>query len=218
MTKNQANIRIINNIDNRGGFLRDNIVAIGSTASANHDEQSAVMTRPLKRTPWRVFLSHTSELRMYPKTGSYIDKAEEAVIAAGHVPIDMKHFPAVDEPAATYDSKRLEECDVYVGIYGLRWGTPVLDQPALSFTEQEFNHATASGLTRLIFMIDTSSTELGLPPDALLDFEHGQRQQAFLQRVCNSGLIMKPFRNPEDLKVQVERSLRELQKTIHSTA
>jgi len=126
------------------------------------------------------------------------------------VPVDMKHFPAVDEPAATYDSRRVEDCDVYVGIYGLRWGTPVLAQPTISCTEQEFDHATASGLTRLIFTIDTSSTELGLPPDALLDPEHGQRQQAFLQRVRNSGLIVKPFSNPEDLKALVERSLREL--------
>ncbi|MFM7640007.1 MAG: DUF4062 domain-containing protein [Cyanobium sp.] len=203
-----------------GGSIHNSNVAFGmdNTIVAKQDEPRSERNRPLKPGPWRIFLSHTSELRLYPKDGSYIDKAEEGVIAAGHVPIDMKHFPAVDEPAAAYDSRRVEECEVYVGIYGLRWGTPVLGQPTISCTEQEFDHATAYGLTRLIFTIDTTSTELGLPPDALLDPEHGQRQQAFLQRVRNSGLIVKPFRNPEDLKALVERSLRELADSLRATA
>jgi hypothetical protein len=218
MVKNQSSININNNIDNRGGFIGKNIVGSGTTFPLNQAAPAACVSPPLKPGPWRVFLSHTSELRSHPKGKSYIDKAEEGVIAAGHVPIDMKHFPAVDEPAATYDSRRVEECDVYVGIYGLRWGTPVLGQPSISCTEQEFNHATASGIPRLIFIIDTSSTELGLPPDALLDLDHGQRQLAFLQRVRNSGLIAKPFRNPEDLKALVERSLRELADSMRTPA
>jgi hypothetical protein len=198
--------------DNRGGSIANSAIGIGNVVQAKQSASanSPTLNRPLRPGPWRVFLSHTSELRVYPKTGSYIDKAEEGVIAAGHVPIDMKHFPAVDEPAAIYDARRVDECDVYVGIFGLRWGTPVLGQPNISCTEQEFDHATASGLPRLIFIIDTSSTKLGLPPDALLDHEYGQRQRAFLQRVRNSGLIAKPFLNPEDLKGLVERSLREL--------
>jgi hypothetical protein len=198
--------------DIRGASIANSAIGIGNVIHANQSASatSPTLNSPLKPGPWRVFLSHTSELRVYPKVGSYIDKAEEGVIAAGHVPIDMKHFPAVDEPAAIYDARRVEECDVYMGIFGLRWGTPVLGQPNISCTEQEFDHATASGLPRLIFIIDTSSTELGLPPDALLDHEYGHRQQAFLQRVRNSGLIAKPFLNPEDLKALVERSLREL--------
>jgi hypothetical protein len=207
-------------INTGGGSFHLSNVAFGVNNTVNTKQERPVhhFNRPLKPGPWRVFLSHTSELRLYPKGGSYVDKAEEGVIAAGHVPVDMKHFPAVDEPAATYDSRRVEDCDVYVGIYGLRWGTPVLAQPTISCTEQEFDHATASGLTRLIFTIDTSSTELGLPPDALLDPEHGQRQQAFLQRVRNSGLIVKPFSNPEDLKALVERSLRELADSLRETS
>lgn len=209
---------IVNNIDNRGGFIRENIVGSRNQVFINQEAPATPVNRQLKPGPWRVFLSHTSELRLYPVHASYIDKAEEGVIAAGHVPIDMKHFPAVDVPAAAYDSRRMEECDVYVGIYGLRWGTPVLGQPTISYTEQEFDHATASGLTRLIFTIDTNSTDLGLPPKALLDPDHGQRQQAFLHRVRNSGLIVKAFRNPDDLKALVERSLRELTNSLRKTS
>jgi hypothetical protein len=94
----------------------------------------------------------------------------------------------------------------------------VRDQPGISYTEQEFDQATAAGIPRLIFIIDTSSTELGLPPDALLDLAHGQKQQSFIQRVRASGLITKTFRNPDDLKALVERSLRELADSTRAPA
>ena len=54
------------------------------------------MARVVRR--WRVFLSHTSELRHYPEQGSYVAEAERAVSAAGHVIVDMADFPA-DGPA-----------------------------------------------------------------------------------------------------------------------
>ena len=71
--------------------------------------------------PWRVFLSHTSELRAYPSGGSYVDKAERAVIASGHVPVDMHDFPSIDEVPAQVCIDRVNGCDVYVGVYGTRW-------------------------------------------------------------------------------------------------
>jgi hypothetical protein len=43
---------------------------------------------------WRVFLSHTSELRDFPKGKSYVAAVEQAVSAAGHVIVDMAGFPA----------------------------------------------------------------------------------------------------------------------------
>ena len=49
---------------------------------------------------WRVFLSHTSELREFPRGASYVDAVERAVSAAGHVIVDMAGFPAADLPAA----------------------------------------------------------------------------------------------------------------------
>ena len=47
--------------------------------------------------PWKVFLSHTSELRRYPEDGySYIHKSEQAVTDTGHVPVCMRGFPSID--------------------------------------------------------------------------------------------------------------------------
>ena len=50
---------------------------------------------------WRVFVSHTSELRNFPVGAkSYIAEAERAIAAAGHVSVEMTDFPAADQPAA----------------------------------------------------------------------------------------------------------------------
>ena len=175
-------------------------------------------TSPLKPGPWRVFLSHTSELRQYPQAGSYIAKAERAVSAAGHAIVDMADFAAIDQAPAAVCQQRVRECDVLVGIYGLRYGSPVRDQPEVSYTELEFIAATEAAMPRLIFVINADSEELGLPPTALVDWKYGDRQDAFIQRVKDAGLTLQFFRNPDDLKGLVERSLRELAESAAATA
>ena len=170
----------------------------------------SAVARSLKPGPWRVFLSHTSELRQFPASGSYIAKAERAVSASGHAIVDMADFPSIGEAPATVCIKRVQGCDVYVGIYGARYGSPVRDRPEVSYTELEFDTATEMGIPRLVFLIDPDSEELGLPAKALMDLEFGQKQQLFLQRVKEVGLTVQRFRNPDDLKALVERSLREL--------
>jgi hypothetical protein len=171
---------------------------------------------PRRPGPWRVFLSHTSELRQFPASGSYIDKAERAVSASGHAIVDMADFPSIDEAPAQVCIERVRGCDVFVGIFGMRYGSPVRDRPDVSYTELEFITASEAGMPRLVFLIDGDSEELGLPPKALVDLEYGQRQQSFLQRVKEAGLTVQRFRNPDDLKALVERSLRELAESLPS--
>ena len=48
---------------------------------------------------WRVFISHTSELRGFPAGRSYVAAVERAISACGHVIVDMADFPAADLPA-----------------------------------------------------------------------------------------------------------------------
>jgi hypothetical protein len=173
---------------------------------------------PRKPGPWRVFLSHTSELRQYPQAGSYIAKAERAVSAAGHAIVDMADFAAIDQAPASVCIAKVKASDVYIGIYGLRYGSPVRDQPEISYTELEFNTATEMSIPRLVFLLDDDSEDHGLPAKALKDREYGDRQDAFLKRVRDAGLTLQPFRNPDDLKGLVERSLRELAESAAATA
>ena len=77
---------------------------------------------------WRVFISHTSELRDYPKGQSYVAAVERAVSAAGHVIVDMKDFPAADQTPAELCADLVRGCDVYVAVLGTRYGSAVPDQ------------------------------------------------------------------------------------------
>jgi hypothetical protein len=163
-----------------------------------------------KPGPWRVFLSHTSELREFPSGSSYIAKAERGVIAAGHAIVDMADFAAIDQAPASVCIDKVKGSDEYIGIFGFRYGTPVRDQPEISYTELEFITATEAAIPRLIFLINADSEELGLPAKALVDRDYGDRQDGFIQRVKDAGLTPKFFRNPDDLKGLVESSLREL--------
>jgi hypothetical protein len=95
---------------------------------------------------WRVCISHTSELRDYPDGTSYVAAVERAVSACGHVIVDMADFPAADQVPAELCAERVRECDVYVGVLGTRYGSPVRDRPEVSYTELEFDTATEAEL------------------------------------------------------------------------
>lgn len=179
-----------------------------TTSNEGVPSPSAPQTLPAGR--WRVFLSHTSELREYPKDGSYVAQAEQAVRRAGHLSVDMAEFAATDQPPARLCDERVRSCHVYVGIYGLRYGSPVREQPSKSYTELEFDVASEAGLPRLIFLLDRHATQSGLPPEALMDRHHGERQEAFLRRVQGSNLTMKRFSTPQDLQLHVYQALMEL--------
>src|SRR5215475_9124330 len=91
---------------------------------------------------WRVFISHTAELREFPAGASYVEAVERAISAAGHVIVDMTDFPAADQAPAQVCAERVRGCDVYVGVLGTRYGSTVRDKPEVSYTELEFDAAT----------------------------------------------------------------------------
>ena len=162
---------------------------------------------------WRVFISHTSELRDFPEGTSYVAAVERAISAAGHVIVDMADFAAADQAPAQVCAERVRGCDVYVGVLGTRYGSPVRDRPEVSYTELEFDTATEAGLDRLVFLLDTDADDVGIPLSALIDREFGARQDAFRRRVQDSGLTTQSFANPDALGQLVERSLRDLADT-----
>lgn len=164
-----------------------------------------------ERNPWRVFLSHTSEFRNFPQSGSYIAAVERAVLGATHAIVDMIDFPSQDKEPAKVCEERVQASDVYIGIFGNRYGSPVRDRPEVSYTELEFDTATAKEIPRLVFQLDDDTENPGIPARWLRDNTYGSRQEAFLQRVQAAGLTLSRFRNPDDLHRRVLQALQLLE-------
>jgi hypothetical protein len=155
--------------------------------------------------PRQVFLSHTSELREHPAELSFVAAAERAVIRAGNVPVDMAYFTARDGKPAEYCREQVRKADIYVGIIGFRYGSPVRDQEELSYTQLEFEEATGLGLPRLVFLLE-EDRDLKLPPVAIM-CDHADRQKAFRQNLCDSGITLQKVHSPEQLELLLFHAL-----------
>jgi hypothetical protein len=159
--------------------------------------------------PLRVFLSHTSELRQYPPERSFVAAAERAVSRAGDAVADMEYFPAREGKPAGYCRERVRGADVYVGIIGFRYGSPVRDDSGQSYTELEFAAATGYGLPRLVFLLDEDAV-LPLPRSFQFDPRYEERQQEFRRRIAGAGVVVAKVSSPEQLETVLYQSLKEL--------
>jgi Sulfatase-modifying factor enzyme 1/Domain of unknown function (DUF4062) len=153
----------------------------------------------------RVFLSHTSEFASFPEKKSFIDAAVAAVNRAGCVPCDMGYFTARDEKPAEYCKERIRECDVYVGVMGFRYGSPVRDRPEVSYTELEFEAACeTSAVERLVFVLDQVAQ---VPVGLFSDNQYGDRQVKFRKRISDAGVMCKPFSDVHELEKLIYQAL-----------
>ena len=157
----------------------------------------------------RVFLSHTSELRQYPPDRSFVAAAEQAVNRVGEAVMDMAYFPARDDRPAAYCRQQVQRASVYVGIIGFQYGSPVKDEPDLSYTELEFAAATEQGLPRLVFLLDEDAV-LPMPRAYLSDPQYEERQSAFRARIRDAGLMVQRVDSPNRLETLLYQALKEL--------
>lgn len=69
----------------------------------------------------------------------------------------------------------VQPADVFVGIIGMRYGSPVRGRPEVSCTELEFEAATATGVPRLILLVREDT--VGMPVvDQPADHRSGSRR------------------------------------------
>jgi hypothetical protein len=117
-------------------------------------------------------------------------------------PVMMEGFGAQAAQAREVCAGEMEECDVLVGILGIRYGAHP-DDDQTSYTEMEYQTAVRKGLPRLMFLLDEDvARELERDaPGAPQGDDRTDRQQQFRGRV-SAELVA-------ELKVRTEQGFRE---------
>ena len=151
-----------------------------------------------------VFISRTSEVADFPSPVSYADAAGEAVATAGMVAVDMRRFAAADRDPATHVQECVQRCAIYVGLIGFKRGSRVPGPDDVSYTELEFQAATGK-IPRLVFLLREP------PPDGIDIDQDRSAIDHFRRRLINeSGLIVRWFSTPDELKFEVLNAIRTL--------
>jgi hypothetical protein len=146
----------------------------------------------------KIFLSSTTQdLAIYRQ--AIYDAIEDL---EGYHCIRMENFGARDANAKDFDIRKIEECDLFVGILGYFHGsTPENEEQ--SYTEQEYDIAKVMGKPRFIFL---SSAEVLMRADLIEPDEKRRRQQQFRQRIASERII-HTFNSPLDLAHKVVKAL-----------
>lgn len=120
----------------------------------------------------------------------------------GYHCIRMENFGARNANAKDFDSRKIEGCDLFLGVLGYFHGsTPENEEQ--SYTEQEYDIALAMGKPQLMFL---ASAEVLMRVDVIEPDEKRQRQQQFRQRVASEHIVYT-FNSPLDLASKVVTAL-----------
>jgi len=156
----------------------------------------------MTEAPLRVLLSHTSDFGSRPAKGdSFMTAAFAALDRAQVVLNDMSLLPASDSSPAQVSAGMATDTDLYIGIIGWRYGSPIRESREVSYTQLEFRAAGEAGVPRLVFLLGEKHKPLD-EADPLLE-----RQVAFRQEIADSGITVQQFDSPEKLGMLLYQSL-----------
>ncbi|MGW1996098.1 DUF4062 domain-containing protein [Embleya sp. NPDC001921] len=156
--------------------------------------------------PKRVFLSHTRDIARHPSDRSFLDAAVGAVNRVAWAPVDMQWWTAEFGTAAEVCRAKVRSCDIYVGIIGFRYGSPVRDEPHHSYVELELETATAMAIPRLLFLVDEQPT-VDLPAEFFGTTDPDIRQREFRGHVRDADLVSAKVRSPAELETLLYQAL-----------
>lgn len=145
----------------------------------------------------KVFISSTSE-----DLTEYRQVAIDTCLKLELFPIAMEHFEAMDADALAGSKNKLDQADLYIGIFAHRYGYVPPDY-GQSITEMEYDYAREKKIPRLLFVIDPKASW----PGNLV--EHGigsEKLEKFKQRIGKQSIV-NFFRSPEDFQAKLALSL-----------
>jgi hypothetical protein len=141
------------------------------------------------------------------------EKATNAVMRAGMTPIIMETLTASPRDAITESLRLVDEAEVYIGIFAMRYGyIPEDDRnpDRLSITEMEYRHAVETGKLILIFLMSDDHPL----PEKLKDLEafqepteDGKKKLAALKAELGKKHTVGFFTSPEDLRGHIIQAL-----------
>lgn len=106
-------------------------------------------------------------------------------------PFIFEKLPAAEETPQQAYLKEASECDIYIGLFGIKYG--VEDENGLSPTEKEYQAATLHHANRLIYVLQTS-------------LQREKREKDLIAKV-QEDVIRKKFIDYEELRTAVYNSL-----------
>jgi tetratricopeptide (TPR) repeat protein len=160
----------------------------------------------------QVFVSHTSDMAQFPADRSFVQAVLDGIGRAGMAAVDMRYFPAGEGAPSDYCRQRVRECEIYIAVIGVRYGS-LVPGTELSYTETEFREASAAGKPRLVFLLDES---IRLPQGAADPDRDAVR--LFRQRLSQAGLVLARFATPDGLELAVLHALTEVARARPSAA
>jgi hypothetical protein len=133
-------------------------------------------------------------------------QVQDACLRQGFYPIMMEHLPANEDTAIPASLKMVDEADIYVGIFALRYGY-VPKGHDISVTEMEYNRAVERGIPRLIFIAGKNHvfTEEDMEPE----LENIPKLRDFKARVGKENIV-NFFKSHEELRTFAVDSLSQL--------
>jgi len=116
----------------------------------------------------------------------------------------MEHLTAATPPPLEVSLKMVDDADLYIGIFGFRYGTVPEDQ-TVSITEAEYHRAVERNIPRLIFLMSDSHD---IKPSYVETGEGAEKLKVFKERLKKEHTVAF-FESPEDLLVKVFQALSE---------
>lgn len=148
-------------------------------------------TKRDKVEPISIFVSST-----YKDLAACRAEVEKQLVGLEQAVKGMEYFGSSSDTPLEVCKAKLRECKLMILLLGVSYGS-IEPSSGKSYTELEYDYATQLGIPVLAYEADLSSSNVGIPLNAI-DYDNKSRLDAFKHQVEQSHLISR-FSSIDDL-------------------